>query len=93
MCRLLAERCLPLFSLFADRSRALEHLASHGGGFPAICDPSSPPLSFLLCFGTQELAQRFFTGYVASRPSPWRRNIIQTFTRLQAGEEWESSAY
>jgi hypothetical protein len=93
MCQLLAERALPLFSLFADRPRALEHLASHGGGFPAMCDPSSTPLSFLLCFGTQEQAQRFFAGYVASRPSPWRRNIIQTFTRLQAGEVWESSAY
>ncbi|AYM77425.1 hypothetical protein D9M09_17710 [Janthinobacterium agaricidamnosum] len=93
MCHLLAERALPLFSLFADRPRALEHLASHGGGFPAICDPSSTPLSFLLCFGTQEQAQRFFTGYFSSRPSPWRRNIIQTFTRLQAGEVWASSAY
>ena len=93
MCQLLAERCLPLFSLFADRPQALEHLASHGGGFPALCDSTPVPLSFLLCFGTQEQAQRFFTGYVASRPSPWRRNIFQTYTRLQAGEVWESSAY
>lgn len=93
MCQLLAERCLPLFSLFSDRPRALEHLASHGGGFPALCDSTPVPLSFLLCFGTQEQAQRFFTGYVASRPSPWRRNIFQTYTRLQAGEVWESSAY
>ncbi|MGX9713409.1 DUF7832 domain-containing protein [Janthinobacterium lividum] len=93
MCQFLTERALPLFSLFADRPRALEHLASHGGGFPAICDPTSAPLAFLLCFGTQEQAQRFFTGYVASRPSPWRRNIIETYTKLQAGEVWESSAY
>ncbi|KAB8066823.1 DUF7832 domain-containing protein [Janthinobacterium violaceinigrum] len=93
MGQLLTERSLPLFSLFADRPRALEHLASHGGGFSAICEPTATPLSFMLCFGTQEQAQLFFTGYVASRPSPWRRNIIGTFNKLQAGEVWEYSAY
>ncbi|MFC5406339.1 hypothetical protein [Cohnella soli] len=90
---LLNERVLPLFSLFADRPQALDHLATHGGGFSGICDQEATPLSFMLCFGTPDQAQRFFTGYVDSRPSPWRRNIVQTFEKLQAGEIWEYSAY
>ncbi|WP_028605807.1 hypothetical protein [Ottowia thiooxydans] len=93
ICRLLDERALPLFALFADRPRALEHLAEHGSGFSGICDPEVTPLAFLLCFGTRDQAQRFFTGYVNSRPSPWRRNIIKTFEKLSAGEVWDYSSY
>lgn len=90
---LLEERAVPLLELFGDRPRALEHLATHGGEFPGICDAESTPLAFLLCFGTQEQAQRFFTNYFESRPSPWRRNIYHTFKRLQEGETWDYSSY
>lgn len=91
--QLIGERVLPLFELFADRPRALEQLAACGAGFPGICDAESSPLAYLLCFGTQEQAQRFFTNYFNSRPSPWRRNIHQTYKRLQEGESWDYSAY
>lgn len=91
--QLIQERVLPLVVLFTDRPRALEHLAAHGGAFPGICDTESNPLAYLLAFGTQEQAQRFFTHYVNSRPSPWQRNIHQTFKRLNEGEAWDHSAY
>ena len=87
------ERILPLLELYADRPRALEQLAAQDGSFPGLCEAEPTPLAFLLCFGTQEQAQRFFTHYVQGRPSPWRRNIHKTFERLQAGESWDYAAY
>ncbi|MBD9414924.1 hypothetical protein IB234_10170 [Pseudomonas sp. PDM16] len=91
----LAQYVLPLFDLFGDRERALEHLAAHGAGFTGVCQPEATPMAFMLCFGGQEQAQRFFELYYASRPGPWRGNIAKTFTRLQGGEEiaWNMSAY
>jgi hypothetical protein len=91
ICRSLEERVLPLFQLFDDRPRALEHLAAHGGGFVGVCEPESTPMAFMLCFGTREQAQRFFSNYVGSRPLPWRENIIKTFTRLQEGGDIASN--
>jgi len=66
---------LPLFELFADRPRALEHLAAHGGGLPGLSEPESMPMAFMLCFGTREQAQRFFADYVSSHPA-LRGNIV-----------------
>lgn len=91
--QMIGERVLPLFALFADRPRALEQLGALGAGFPGICDNESIPLAYLLCFGTGEQAQRFFTNYFNSRPSPWRRNIHQTYQKLSEGEAWNYSAY
>jgi hypothetical protein len=90
----LEERVLPLFALFGDRPRALEHLAAHGGGFAGVCEPESTPLAFMLCFGTHEQAQRFFANYVGSRPAR-RGNIVKTFTRLREGGDiaWNHSSY
>lgn len=86
---------LPLFELFGDRERALEHLAAHGAGFTGVCQSEATPMAFMLCYGSREQAQRFFEHYYASRPGPWRGNIAKTFARLQAGEEirWNMSAY
>ncbi len=91
--QLLQERVFPLFELFADRPRVLEQLANEGAGFVGVCDIEPTPLAFLLACGTADQAQRFFAHYVSSRPSPWRRNIHQTFKRLSEGETWDYSAY
>jgi hypothetical protein len=90
----LGERVLPLFALFGERPRALEHLAAHGGGFLGIWEPESTPMAFMLCFGTREQAQRFFANYVGRRPAR-RGNIVKTFTRLQEGGDiaWNHSSY
>ncbi|ENX60787.1 MULTISPECIES: hypothetical protein [Acinetobacter] len=91
--QLLKLRIFPLITLFSNRIDALEHLALHGSGFLGVCEPEATPLAFVLCFGTKEQAQRFFTNYLNSRPAPWRANIYKTFVKLQAGELWQGSAY
>jgi hypothetical protein len=90
----LEERVLPLFALFGDRPRVLEHLAARGGGFPGVCEPESTPMAFMLCFGTREQAQRFFAYYVGSWPAR-RVNIVKTFTRLREGGDiaWNHWSY
>lgn len=91
--RLIGERFVPLFELYADRPRALEHLAEHGDGVSGVCEPSLNPLPYLLHFGAREQAQRFFSRFVGSRPGPWRGNIRNTYARLAAHETWEASQY
>jgi len=91
ICQSLEEHALPFFELFADRPNAIEHLTTHGGEFPGIRDADARPLPFILCFGTREQAQCFFTNYVKS--TPWRGKIARTFKRLREGETWDSSSY
>jgi hypothetical protein len=88
------ERVLPLFVLFSDRRRALEHLAAHGGGFPGVCEPESTPMAFMLCFGTREQALRFFANYVSKWPAR-RGNMVKTFTQIQESGDiaWNQSSY
>lgn len=81
------QQVLPVFELFSDRPRALAHLAAQGSGFPGVSDLESTPMAYLLCFGTREQAQSFLDLYIASRPSPWRRNIMETFAQVQAGTD------
>jgi hypothetical protein len=92
--QMLEERAIPLFALFGDRQRAIEHLAAQGGDFPGICEPESMPMAFMLCFGTREQAQRFFANYVGRWPAR-RGNIVKTFSRLQEGADiaWNNSSY
>lgn len=95
MAAAIGQYLLPVVELFGERERALEQLAAQGGGFTGVCDAESTPLAFMLCFGTQEQAQRFFAHYFNSRPGPWRGNIRKTFALLRegGGMDWDHLAY
>jgi hypothetical protein len=56
ICQSIEERVLPLFALFGDRPRALEHLAAHGGGFPASVNPNPRP--WLSCCASARMSRR-----------------------------------
>ena len=83
MRRCIQDVALPVFELFSDRAKTLEHLAEHGsrfgGGFKR---ESLTPLTFMLLFGTPVQAERFFNLFVHSVPAPWRAAITKHYAEL-----------
>jgi hypothetical protein len=81
------QQFLPIFTLFEDSQKAANFLGEKGTMFTEFSEIEFYPMSYLLCMGFSNQAEKFLNVTVSALPKPWRANVINLYKELPTTEK------